>query len=143
MHSGIARALFELFSSMRFAISLLTILSIASVVGTVVRQNEPFNAYLNQFGPFWFPVFEKLGLYSVYNAGWFLVILAFLVLSTTLCIVRQTAPMLREMRSFRERASETSLRSFAASQGATSATNWTPWRCHCGRGPAKRSSMTH
>ena len=113
MHSGIARALFELFSSMRFAISLLTILSIASVVGTVVRQNEPFNAYLNQFGPFWFPVFEKLGLYSVYNAGWFLVILAFLVLSTTLCIVRQTAPMLREMRSFRERAREASLRSFA------------------------------
>ncbi|MBV2263651.1 MAG: cytochrome c biogenesis protein ResB, partial [Thauera sp.] len=113
MHSGIARALFELLSSMRFAISLLTILSIASVVGTVVRQNEPFNAYLNQFGPFWFPVFEKLGLYSVYNAGWFLVILAFLVLSTTLCIVRQTAPMLREMRSFRERAREASLRSFA------------------------------
>ena len=113
MHSGIARALFELLSSMRFAISLLTILSIASVVGTVVRQNEPFNAYLNQFGPFWFPVFEKLGLYSVYNAGWFLVILAFLVLSTSLCIVRQTAPMLREMRSFRERAREASLRSFA------------------------------
>lgn len=113
MHRGIARALFELFSSMRFAISLLTILSIASVVGTVVRQNEPFNAYLSQFGPFWFPVFEKLGLYSVYNAGWFLVILAFLVLSTTLCIVRQTAPMLREMRSFRERAREASLRSFA------------------------------
>lgn len=113
MHRGTARALFELLSSMRFAIALLTILSIASVVGTVVRQNEPFNAYLNQFGPFWFPVFEKLGLYSVYNAGWFLVILAFLVLSTALCIARQTAPMLREMRSFRERARETSLRSFA------------------------------
>jgi cytochrome c biogenesis protein len=113
MHRGTARALFELFSSMRFAISLLTILSIASVVGTVVRQNEPFNAYLSQFGPFWFPVFEKLGLYSVYNAGWFLVILAFLVLSTTLCIVRQTAPMLREMRSFRERARAASLNSFA------------------------------
>ena len=113
MHRGTARALFELFSSMRFAIALLTILSIASVVGTVVRQNEPFNAYLSQFGPFWFPVFEKLGLYSVYNAGWFLVILAFLVLSTTLCIVRQTAPMLREMRSFRERARAASLNSFA------------------------------
>lgn len=102
MHRGTARALFELLSSMRFAISLLTILSIASVVGMVVRQHEPFNAYLSQFG-----------LYSVYNAGWFLVILAFLVLSTTLCIGRQAAPMLREMRSFRERAREASLRSFA------------------------------
>ena len=121
MQRGTARALFELLSSMRFAIALLTILSIASVIGTVVKQNDPLNAYLNQFGPFWFPVFEKLGLYSVYNAGWFIVILAFLVLSTSLCIVRQTAPMLREIRSFREHAREASLRQFAhrASLSAT------------------------
>jgi len=112
MQRGTARAWFELLSSMRFAISLLTVLAIASVVGTVVKQNEPFNAYLNQFGPFWFPVFETLGIYSVYNAGWFLVILAFLVLSTSLCIVRQTRPMLREMRHFREHAREASLRQF-------------------------------
>lgn len=113
MQRSTPRDLFELLSSMRFAISLLTVLAIASVIGTVVEQNQAFNAYLNQFGPFWFPVFEALGLYSVYNAGWFLVILAFLVLSTTLCIVRQTAPMLREMRSFREHARELSLRQFA------------------------------
>ncbi|THF62357.1 cytochrome c biogenesis protein ResB [Pseudothauera nasutitermitis] len=113
MQRSTAKALFELLSSMRFAISLLTILAIASVIGTVIQQNQPFNAYLNQFGPFWFPVFEKLGLYSVYNAGWFLVILAFLVLSTSLCIVRQSAPMLREMRSYREHAREVSLRQFA------------------------------
>lgn len=113
MQRSTSKALFELLSSMRFAISLLTVLAIASVIGTVVKQNEPFNAYLNQFGPFWFPIFEKLGLYAVYNAGWFLVILAFLVISTTLCIVRQTAPMLREMRSFREHAREVSLRQFA------------------------------
>ena len=113
MQRGTARALFELLSSMRFAISLLTILAIASVVGTVVKQNEPFNAYLNQFGPFWFPVFEKLGIYSVYNTSWFLVILAFLVVSTSLCIIRQTRPMLREMRNFREHAREASLRQFS------------------------------
>ncbi|THF60684.1 cytochrome c biogenesis protein ResB [Pseudothauera rhizosphaerae] len=113
MQRSTSKGLFELFSSMRFAISLLTVLAIASVIGTVVKQNEPFNAYLNQFGPFWFPIFEKLGLYAVYNAGWFLVILAFLVLSTGLCIARQTAPMLREMRGFREHAREVSLRQFA------------------------------
>ncbi|WP_298618582.1 cytochrome c biogenesis protein ResB, partial [uncultured Zoogloea sp.] len=36
---------------MRFAISLLTILGIASIIGTVLKQNEPYNNYLNQFGP--------------------------------------------------------------------------------------------
>jgi cytochrome c biogenesis protein len=107
-----ARALYELMSSMRFAISLLTILAIASIIGTVLKQNEPFNAYLNQFGPFWFPIFEKLGLYGVYNAWWFLAILGFLVASTSICIVRQTRPMIKEMRGFKEHARETSLRLF-------------------------------
>ena len=116
-----ARDLYELLSSMRFAISLLTLLAIASVAGTIVKQNEPYNAYLNQFGPFWFPIFEKLGLYSVYHAGWFLVVLTFLVISTTLCIVRQTGPMLREMRSYREHAREVSLSQFAHQRRMASA----------------------
>ncbi|MDR1462230.1 MAG: cytochrome c biogenesis protein ResB [Azoarcus sp.] len=103
----------ELLSSMRFAISLLTVLAIASVIGAVVQQNEPANAYLNQFGQFWEPVFASIGLYAVYSAKWFLAILAFLVLSTVLCIVRQSVPMLREMRGFREHAREASLRLFA------------------------------
>ena len=111
-HRSTSRALYELLSSMRFAISLLTILGIASIIGTVLKQNEPYNNYLNQFGPFWFPVFEKLELYSVYNSVWFLTILGFLVLSTSACIVRQTRPMLRDMRSFRESARESSLAQF-------------------------------
>lgn len=100
-------------SSMRFAVSLLTVLAIASVIGTVLKQNEPYNNYLNQFGQFWFPVFESLGLYSVYHAGWFLAILTFLVISTSLCIIRQSPGMVKEMKSFRTGAREASLRQFA------------------------------
>lgn len=107
-----SRAFYELISSMRFAISLLTVLGIASIIGTVLKQNEPYNNYLNQFGPYWFPIFEELGLYAVYNSAWFLLILAFLVLSTTACIIRQTQPMLKDMRSFREHAKEASLAAF-------------------------------
>lgn len=97
---------------MRFAISLLTVLAIASVIGTVLKQNEPYPNYIMQFGQFWFQTFEMLGLYDVYHASWFLLILAFLILSTSLCIYRNTPLMLREMRTFREHATETSLRAF-------------------------------
>ncbi|HYD59696.1 MAG TPA: cytochrome c biogenesis protein ResB [Noviherbaspirillum sp.] len=102
----------ELVSSMRFAISLLTLISIASIIGTVLKQNEPMPNYVNQFGPFWFEIFNKLGLYAVYSAWWFLLIMAFLVVSTTLCIVRNTPKMLRDMRSWRENVREQSLRNF-------------------------------
>lgn len=104
--------LIELISSMRFAISLLSLLAIASIIGTVLKQNEPLPNYVNQFGPFWFDVFGKLGLYSVYAAWWFLLILAFLVLSTSLCITRNAPKMLRDMRSWRENVREQSLRNF-------------------------------
>ena len=98
---------------MRFAISLLTLLAIASVIGTVLKQNEPYANYIIEFGQFWFSLFETLGLFDVYHSGWFLVILVFLVASTSLCVYRNTPLMLREMKSFREHAQENSLRHFA------------------------------
>ena len=61
--SRTVRAAVELLSSMRFAISLLTVICIASVIGTVVKQHEPINNYINQFGPFWADVFASAGLF--------------------------------------------------------------------------------
>ena len=103
----------ELLSSMRFAVSLLTIIGIASIIGTVLKQNEPYSNYIIKFGQFWFDAFEKLGLYDVYHAAWFLVILLFLVISTSLCVYRNTPMMLKEWRTFKEQATEKSLRGFS------------------------------
>ncbi|MDO8299880.1 cytochrome c biogenesis protein ResB [Lacisediminimonas sp.] len=102
----------ELLSSMRFAISLLTLIAIASIIGTVLKQNEPMTNYVNQFGPFWFEVFGKLGVYALYSTWWFLLIMGFLVASTSLCILRNAPRMLSDMRSWRENVREQSLRNF-------------------------------
>lgn len=107
------KALYELFSSMRFAITLLTLLAIASIIGTVLKQAEPYNNYIIQFGPYWFEMFRLLGLYDVYHAGWFLIILTFLVASTSLCIYRNAPGMVKEMRNFREHVTEQSLAAFS------------------------------
>lgn len=107
--TSVPRELYELLASMRFAISLLTVICIASMVGTVVKQHEPMGNYVNQFGPFWAELFGRLGLYTVYSAPWFLLILAFLVLSTSLCIARNTPKILADLRSFKEGVREQSL----------------------------------
>lgn len=98
---------------MRFAISLLSLIAIASVIGTVLKQNEPMPNYVNQFGPFWFEVFRTLGLYSVYTCWWFLLILTFLVCSTTLCLIRNAPKMVKDMLSWRENVREQSLQNFS------------------------------
>ena len=102
----------ELLSSMRFAISLLTVICIASVIGTVIKQHEPANNYVNQFGPFWADVFGAVGLYAVYSAWWFLLILAFLVISTSLCIARNLPKITADLRAYKENLREQSLNAF-------------------------------
>ena len=106
------RAAVELLSSMRFSISLLTVICISSVIGTVLKQHESINNYVNQFGPFWAEVFGVVSLYSVYSAWWFLLILAFLVISTSLCIARNTPKIFTDLRTYKENIREQSLQAF-------------------------------
>ncbi len=96
--------------SMNLAISLLVVLAIASIIGTVLKQNQPYTDYQIKFGTFWFDLFRSLGLYDVYSATWFLLILAFLIISTTTCVGRNTPGILREIRHFRENIQEKSIR---------------------------------
>jgi cytochrome c biogenesis protein len=110
--SAALRSAVELLSSMRFSISLLTLICIASIIGTVLKQGEPLNNYVNQFGPFWADVFLALNLSSVYSAWWFLLILAFLVVSTSLCIARNSPKILADLNVLKEGIREQSLQAF-------------------------------
>ncbi|MDB5896477.1 MAG: cytochrome c biosis protein rane protein-like protein [Ramlibacter sp.] len=106
------RLLLDLLASMRFSISLLTIICIASVIGTVLKQGEPLPNYVNQFGPFWAELFRALRLNAVYSAWWFLLILAFLVVSTSLCIARNAPKILVDLKAYKENIREQSLLAF-------------------------------
>jgi cytochrome c biogenesis protein len=97
---------------MRFSISLLTIICIASIIGTVLKQNEPVNNYINQFGPFWAQVFASASLTSVYSAWWFMLILAFLVISTSLCVTRNIPKIMRDWGIYKEDIRAQSLKAF-------------------------------
>ena len=112
IRSQAVRASVELLSSMRFAIALLTVICIASVIGTVLKQHEPAVNYVDQFGPFWAEVFAALKLNAVYSAWWFLVILAFLVTSTSLCIARNTPKIIADWGNYKENIREKNLGAF-------------------------------
>ena len=71
---------------MRFAVSLLTVLAIAAIIGTVLKQNEVPAGYIIEFGDFWAGLFNALGLTDIYHAAGFLLILLFLIISVSLCL---------------------------------------------------------
>ena len=108
----LAADVIELLGSMRFAVSLLSFICVASVIGTVLAQNQPSNNYIDRFGPFWYEFLDKFSVWHVYNSWWFLLIMAFLVASTGLCLTRNAPRMLREARSFREHVRASSLCAF-------------------------------
>ncbi|WP_275671063.1 cytochrome c biogenesis protein ResB [Paraburkholderia azotifigens] len=95
----------DLLRSMRFAIALLVILAIASIVGTVLTQEDTYVNYVNQFGPFWADVFRGLDLYDVRV----LVVHAdpgLLVISVSLCVIDNAPKMVRDARSWKDRVRE-------------------------------------
>lgn len=104
--------LIELLGSMRFAISLLVFICVASLIGTVLPQNQSANTYVDQFGPFWYTLFDQFSIWHIYNSPWFLLIMGFLVVSTSLCVLRNAPKMIRDMRTFREYVRGSSLKAF-------------------------------
>ncbi len=97
---------------MRFAVSLLTFIAIATIIGTVLQQNMTEIEYIDMFGTYWYSVFSKFDVAEIYNTWWFLLIMAFLVVSTTVCLIRNVPKMIKDMRTFREYVRQTSLRAF-------------------------------
>jgi len=108
----VLKSTIELLSSMRFAIALLVVLAIASIIGTVLTQDDPYPNYVNQFGPFWADIFRALGLFTVYSAWWFMLILGFLIVSISLCVIRNAPKMIADMKSWKAKVREGSLRAF-------------------------------
>ena len=102
----------ELLSSMRFAISALSIVGIASAIGTIVPQNSPPINYVNQFGAFWAEVFTWFDVFRVYNAPWFLIVMVLMLTSTSLCLIRNTPRMLKDMRVWREKVRDAGFAAF-------------------------------
>ncbi len=104
------RLLWQFLGSMRLAVNLLVLLAVASIIGTVLRQQESYSSYAFRFGEFWFQVYRDLGVYNVYRTLWYMGIVGFLVFSTATCITRNTPRMLKEILEFPVRQREGAIR---------------------------------
>jgi cytochrome c biogenesis protein len=110
--SDLSKALWLRLGSMSLAVVLLTVLSLASAIGTVLLQNQNQGDYLQQFGPLWYWVFRSLGMFDMYHTWWFMTLLGFLMVSLTACLWRHVPLMLKEMRTRKVKVAEKSLKRF-------------------------------
>jgi cytochrome c biogenesis protein len=86
----LARWSWRQLTSMRTALILLFLLALASIPGSVVPQEAVDSLRASQWRdqhPQLTPIYEKLGLFSVYNSVWFSAIYILLMISLVGCIV--------------------------------------------------------
>ena len=89
-------------TSMRTALILLLLLALAAIPGSVIPQRDVDSLGTSRWRedhPDLTPVFDRLGLFSVYDSPWFSAIYILLMVSLVGCIIPRTFVYFRAMRA--------------------------------------------
>ena len=82
-------AIWQFLSSVKLTIVLLILLAIVSIVGTVIPQEQGAVEFAKTLSPAMFRFLSTLQLFDMYNAPWFRLLIAFLVLNLVVCSINR------------------------------------------------------
>ncbi len=77
------------FCSVRLTITLLIILALVSIVGTLIPQREASIAFARNLSPAALKIFFFLDLFNIYHAIWFRLLIGILALNLIICSINR------------------------------------------------------
>ncbi|MDP2276672.1 MAG: cytochrome c biogenesis protein ResB, partial [Nitrospirota bacterium] len=85
----------NLFSSITFAVVLIALIAITSIIGTIIEQNAAPERNIELIGklfgtslaPTLYTIFDKLGFMDMYRSWWFVALLLLLSANLTICSI--------------------------------------------------------
>jgi len=83
--SGFVSIIFDLFRSLKLTISLLILLAILSIIGTLITQKATPSEYIQRYGIGLYEVLNFFNLFDMYHSWWFSAILVFLMINLVTC----------------------------------------------------------
>jgi cytochrome c biogenesis protein len=93
---------FRFLADLRFAIFILLLISLFSIIGTLIEQDQSIETYklnyplTNQlFGFFSWDLILKLGFDHVYKTGWFFILILIFGINLITCTYLQQIPSLK------------------------------------------------
>jgi cytochrome c biogenesis protein len=89
------KSLWNFFNSVKLAIFLLIIITLASILGTLIPQNRSLDEYLAHYGQF-ANLFNQLQLTKLYQSLWFIALLCLFALNIIVCTLTRLSPKLRK-----------------------------------------------
>jgi cytochrome c biogenesis protein len=73
------------FASVKLAIVLLVLISVASILGTLIPQQEAAEPFINRLSPGVADILHGLQLFNIFHSTWFAVLLGLLALNLIVC----------------------------------------------------------
>ena len=73
------------FASVKLAIVLLVLISMASILGTLIPQQEAAGPFINRLSPSVADILRGLQLFNIFHSPWFIILLALLALNLVVC----------------------------------------------------------
>jgi cytochrome c biogenesis protein len=92
------KSIIQFFSSVKLAIVLIIIITIASILGTLIPQQRSAAEYVAGYGQF-SDILTRLEITNLYHSWWFISLLFFFSLNILVCTLTRFMPKIR--RSFR------------------------------------------
>jgi len=81
--------IWDIFSSVKLTLTLLIILAVTSIAGTVIPQQEGAMEFAQRLSPGLVKLFNSLQLFDMYHSLWFRVIFALLSLNLIVCSMKR------------------------------------------------------
>ncbi len=89
-HGSFLSFLYDFFASLKLAIFIMLLLGILSMLGsTYIKQLQPFETYLDQFGPTKAVWFWKLWLNDVFHSWYYITLIVLLAVNLTVCSIKR------------------------------------------------------
>lgn len=85
---GFLQGFWDFFCSLKLSISLLIMLAVTSIIGTVIPQGPP-PEYLEQISQIKIRLYSALGFFDMYHSWWFNSLLALLTVNLVACSIKR------------------------------------------------------
>jgi len=73
------------FASVKLAIVLLILISVASILGTLIPQQEAAGPFISRLSPGMVDILRGLQLFNIFHSPWFMVLMGLLALNLVVC----------------------------------------------------------
>lgn len=94
---GFLSILYDFFRSLKLTISLLIMLAILSIIGTLITQNATRSEYIERYGTGLYEVLNFFNLFDMYHSWWFKAILVFLMVNLITCSIHRFPGVWRQI----------------------------------------------